>query len=139
MKQTDATELLNQRLRTDFAPAWPLVPYALNNETYRPNSTPFARFILANVVPEQRSMGPVGRRRFEYRGLFVAQLFGELDRGTLQLDEIVNGVRELFQSRHLSVASDPMWTKAASASAPIQREGLHMVSLSMPVLWFNLE
>lgn len=139
MTQAEATELLNQRLLTVFADAWPDVPYALNNETYRPPSTPFARFYVANVVREQRSMGAVGKRRFEYRALFVAQLFGELDRGTSQIDEVVDGVRAVFGSKHLASAGDPLWTKGDTTSTPIQREGLNMVSVAIPVSWFNLE
>lgn len=139
MKQSQAVELLNQRLLTVFAPAHPLVPYALNNETFKPASRPFARFIVANVVPEQRSMGPVGRRRFEYRALFVAQLFAETNAGTAELDELVDSVRSKFQCLHLSQPSDPMWTKAASSTPVQQREGLAMVALSMPLLWFNVE
>lgn len=139
MKQSQATELLNERLRVMFAPAWPLVPYALNNETFRPTQRPFARFILANVTPEQRSMGPVGKRRFEYRATFVAQLFGETNRGTAELDAIVDSVRSMFQCLHLGAVGDPMWTKAATAAAMIQREGLNCVIVSMPVLWFNIE
>lgn len=139
MKQSQAVELLDERLRTHFAPAWPLVPYALNNENFKPHQKPFARFIVANVVPECRSMGPVGKRRFEYRAQFVAQVFGETNKGTLELDTLVDSIRSMFQCLHLGVVGDPMWTKAASATPVQQREGLAMLVLTLPVLWFNIE
>lgn len=139
MKQSQAVELLDERLRVEFASAHPTVPYALNNETFKPASRPFARFIVANVTPRQASMGPVGRRRFEYKATFVAQLFGEQDTGTNELDLLVDSVRALFQCLHLSSAGDPMWTKEATAPAMVQREGLTMVAITMPLSWFNLE
>lgn len=139
MKQSDATELLDEKLRTDFAAAWPAVPYALNNETFRPAARPFARFIVAGVTAEQKSLGAVGKRRFEYKGTFVAQLFGELDVGTRQIDLIVDSVRSIFQSKHLGAVADPLWTKAGVAANPIQKDGLHMVALSIPFSFFNLE
>jgi hypothetical protein len=139
MTQSQAVELLNQRLLTDFAVAHPTVRYALNNETFKPTSRPFARFIVAGVERVQRSMGPVGRRRFEYRATFVAQLFSDIDRGTLALDTLVDSVHTIFGSKHLSAAGDPMWTKGGIASNPVQREGLHMVNVQWPVSWFNLE
>lgn len=138
MKQSEATELLDDMLRTQWFPATSVV-YALNNETFRPAARPFAVFILAGVTSEQRSMGPVGTRRFEYKGTFVAQLFGEIDKGTREIDLLVDSVRSIFASKHLSTAGDPMWTKAASATNPIARDGLSMVVVSVPVLWFNLE
>lgn len=140
MTQSEATELLNQRLKTEWVAAHATVPYALNNETYRGNGQrPFAVFIVAGVTPEQRSMGPEGTRRFEYKATFVAQLFGELDKGTSELDALVDSVRTIFQSKHLGTAGDPMWTKAAQASNPIQKDGLNMVVVQVPLTWFNLE
>ena len=139
MKQSAATELLDDLLRTGFAVANPTVPYALNNETFRPAARPFAVFLVAGVTPEQRSMGAVGKRRFEYRGTFVAQIFGEIDKGTKEIDLLVDSVRGTFQSKHLGTTGDPMWTKAASATNPIQKDGLSMVVVTMPVLWFHLE
>lgn len=139
MKQSEATELLDEKLRTDWTVAHPTVPYALNNETFRPAARPFAVFIVAAVTPEQRSMGPVGTRRFEYKGTFVAQLFGEIDAGTKQVDLLVDTVRAIFQSKHFGTAGDPMWTKAAAVSNPVQRDGLHMVVVQVPFVFFNLE
>lgn len=139
MKHSEAVELLDQRLRTVWAVSNPTVPYALNNETFRPTVRPFAVFIVAGVTSEQRSMGPVGSRRFEYRGTFVAQLFGEIDKGTQELDLLVDGVRSAFQSLHLSSAGDPLWTKAATTTNPVQRDGLSMIVVTIPVVWFNLE
>lgn len=139
MTQAQATELLNQRLRTEFAVAHAGVKYALNNETFRPATRPFARFIVAGVERVQRSMGPAGRRRFEYRATFVAQLFGESDVGTGELDALVDSLHTIFGSKHLSSAGDPMWTKGGVASNPVQREGLHMVAVQWPISWFNLE
>lgn len=139
MKQSEATELLDQRLRTEWAVANPTVPYALNNETFRPAQRPFAVFIVAGVTREQRSMGPVGTRRFEYKGTFVAQLFGELDKGTAELDALVDSVRAIFGSKHLSTASDPLWTKGDVTSNPIQRDGLSMVTVQIPFTFYNLE
>lgn len=139
MKQSEATELLNQRLKTEWVAAHPLVPYSLNNEMFRPAARPFACFIVAGVTSEQRSMGAVGTRRFEYKGTFVAQLFGEIDKGTAEVDELVDSVRSIFSAKHLSSAGDPMWTKGAVVSNPVQRDGLHLVVVSIPLVWFNLE
>ncbi len=139
MKQSQATELLDQRIRDVWLPLVGAVPYALNNETFRPDSRPFARFIVAGVAPEQRSMGPVGSRRFQYRGTLVAQLFGELDAGTAGVDALVDAVRTAFQSLHLGTAGDPLWTKEATAANHVQREGLHMVAVSVPFVFFNIE
>ncbi len=139
MTQAEATELLNQRLLAEWVAAHPTVRYALNNETFKPTTRPFARFIVAGIERIQRSMGPVGRRRFEYRGSFVAQLFSDLNQGTLPLDTLVGSVHLIFGSKHLSTASDPMWTKGGTVSNPVQREGLHMVVVSTPLSWFNWE
>lgn len=139
MKQSEATELLNQRLKDVWFVANPTIPYALNNETFRPAARPFARFIVAAVTPTQRSQGPVGRRRFEYRGLFVAQFFGEIDAGTQQIDLLVDSFRAAFQSLHLSTVGDPLWTREASAANPIQMDGLHGVTVQVPFLFFNIE
>ncbi len=139
MKQSDATELLDQRLKNVWFVANPTVPYALNNEAFKPAQRPFARFLLAGVTAEQKSQGPEGKRRFEYKGTFVAQLLGEIDAGTKPLELLVDGVRSVFQSKHLSTAGDPLWTKAASAPAAIQKDGLHMVVVTIPFTFFNLE
>lgn len=139
MKQSEATELLDDRLRTEWVTAHPAVPYSLNNETFRPASRPFACFIVAGVTREQRSMGKVGQRRFEYKATFVAQLFGELDKGTKEIDLLVDSVRAIFGSKHLSTAGDPLWTKGDVTSNPIQKDGLSMVVVSVPFSFFNLE
>jgi hypothetical protein len=139
VKQSAATELLDQRLKDVWAPANPTVPYALNNEMFRPATRPFAVFIVAGVTSEQRSQGPEGKRRFEYRGMFVAQLFGEIDAGTQQLDLLVDGVRSVFSAKHLSTVGDPLWTKGAAVSNPVQRDGLHMLTVQIPFTFYNLE
>lgn len=139
MKQSEATELLDERLRTLFVAAHPTVPYSLNNETFRPAARPFACFIVAGVTSEQKSMGAAGTRRYEYRGTFVAQLFGELDKGTKELDLLVDSFREIFSGKHLSTAGDPLWTKGCAVSNPIQKDGLHCVVASIPFSFFNLE
>lgn len=139
MKQSEATELLDQKLATDFATANPGVAYALNNETFRPVTRPFVVFIIAGVTPQQRSMGPVGKRRVEYRGTFAAQVFGELDKGTKEVDLIVDSFREIFQLKHFSAVGDPLWTREVIASNPIQRDGLHLVVATCAFVFYNIE
>jgi hypothetical protein len=138
MKQSEATELLDTYFKTQWLALHGSLDYAFENESFRGASASWVRVSLVPGASEQRSMGAAGRRRFEHKGTITVQLFGALDAGRKPLELLVDSVRTFMQSKHLSTAGDPLWTKAASVAAAFQRDGWWQVTMTIPFSYFEL-
>ncbi len=138
MTPAQASELLLETWKATWPTLRPTVDYAFDNESFRGATPSWARVSIVPGRSEQRSMGKVGTRRFERFGTIAVQLFGELDAGRKPLDDLAADVCAIFESKHLTAAGDPLWTKAASVPAQITKDGWFQLTFAIPFSYFAL-
>lgn len=90
------------------------VPYTLDNEAMAA-VTKWARVTIVNTVRTQTTSGPKGTRRYEQRGRIAVQLFGDVDKGSLELVALGDDVRKVLQGQAVVVADQEIALFEANA------------------------
>lgn len=139
MTPAQAIELIHQRWRDQWDAMHPTVSYALDNELFRGSTPTWVRVHVTGGRSEQRSMGPVGRRRFEHFGTIAVQIFGEADQGRGPVDALCGSARAVLQSLELRAGGDPLWTRAAELQSVAQRDNWWTALVVVPFSYFALE
>lgn len=71
---------------------------ALPNEDFdTPDGLPWARFSILNTASAQRSLGDVGRRKYDRQASVFVQIFAPENSAQKTVDEIADSVRSLFE------------------------------------------
>lgn len=113
MTEAQAIELIAER----WAASWgPTPPYGFDNEAFRSLDPQWARVTVQHTTSMQLTHGPIGGRRFEYRGNIVVQLFGDVDAGRAGVSTLVEAVKVALDSQSLggSPSVEPLTTYAAT-------------------------
>lgn len=111
MTEEQAIEALTQRWVDTWPALQPSVPYAFRGETIDAAAT-WVRVTFRGLTREQATMGPVGGRRFEDRGLIFVQLFADVGTGDRLLARLAGSVREVYEAR--TIGSEELVTFAAA-------------------------
>lgn len=137
MTEAQAKEALAAR----WDAAWPAasspasVPFTLANEAFTPPASAalFAALWHGGLAERQLTMGPIGARRFEYRGALNVRLFGPVDDGEARLATLAVAVRTVLASQTIGGA---LWT-AGAASAPARLGAWWTVTLTVPYRFYD--
>jgi hypothetical protein len=96
----DARQTVYSTFKTGWEAAYPAVPYVFDNETKDTKGLDeWVRVIVRHTSGGQDSLGAVGNRRYERRGLVLIQLYAAVNRGLLRLDELANTALGLFEGK----------------------------------------
>lgn len=114
------------------------IPYTLDNENFTGVPT-WARVTIVNTVRTQTTVGPKGTRRFEQRGRIAVQLFGDIDKGSLELVALGDDVRSLLQGEAI-VVDDQEIALFEAAATPAGTDGRwNMRLVTIPFLYTAIE
>jgi hypothetical protein len=82
-----------------FNTLWgPLVPYTLDNEKFTPPETgAWVRLSVRNIDAGQETLGPVGTRKYERKGLINVQVFTETNKGVFEADSLSKLAQDIFE------------------------------------------
>lgn len=79
------------------------VAYTFENEKYDPPETaPWVRLTVRNLLSEQDCLGAPGHRRFRRVAMVFAQVFVPLDTGTKDSDALVSALQGIFEGQSFS-------------------------------------
>ena len=85
-----------------FVDLWDVydVPFTFDNEVFdgRQRDTSWVRLAVRNSASNQETLGFVGNRKFNRKGIIICQVFTPADRGLKRNDEISARVREIFEA-----------------------------------------
>lgn len=101
-----------------FVAAWvvanPSIPYGFDNEKFeKPVGTPWIRLSIRHKTSQQESLGGVGNRRFFRTADIYVQIFGPLDTGTKDCDDLAQSARTILEGIRITSAGD-VWITAAN-------------------------
>lgn len=110
MTEAQAVEAVLEAWKAGWAALHPAdVPYTEDNEAFTAPTT-WARITIVHSFRQQITLGPIGSRRYEHRGQIAVQLFGDIDRGRLQLSTLADDVRKVLEGVAILVGSEALDT-----------------------------
>ena len=78
--------------------------YTLDNEKFNPPvDAPWVRLVVRHVASQQTSLGGLGNRKFDREGLVLIQVFGRLDRGTKEVDDLVEKALAIYEGKTIDL------------------------------------
>lgn len=92
----EAKKAINDR----FIAAWEgKTEYTIDNEDFtEPESGAWVRLTVRNTDGGQTSMGRVGNRRFDRKGVIVVNVFTPIEQGTSEGDVLAEFAKDLFEA-----------------------------------------
>jgi len=96
-----AKESIYQQFVTDWGSA---SAYTFDNEKFDPPSdAPWVRVAVRHAASRQVCLGGVGNRKFDRDGLVLIQVFGRLDRGTKEVDDLVEKALAIYEGKTIDL------------------------------------
>lgn len=78
--------------------------YTFDNEKFAPPvDAPWVRLSVRHVASQQTSLGGLGNRKFDREGLVLIQVFGRLDRGTKEVDDLVEKALAIYEGKTIDL------------------------------------
>jgi hypothetical protein len=103
MTENEARAILYDAFRDTWPSSFPTVPYTLDNEQFISDGVAeWVSMVVRHGVAGQETLGAIGDRVYQRRGLVIVQLFVAVDRGLLRLDELGRAARDIFEGKTLS-------------------------------------
>lgn len=97
MTPDEARKAICTRWTTQWGNTTPFVFENEDNKTLDAGTVPWVRFVVRNVDGAQETLGPVGNRNYERRGLVLAQIFTPKDSGMKRGDVLSHQARAIFE------------------------------------------
>lgn len=101
-----ARQEVYETLKTPWETAYPSTPLVFANEGFDSEGVEeYASVELRHTGGGQSTLGAVGSRNFERRGLVFVQLYAAVNRGLARLDELSKTVLDTLEGKTLPVNS----------------------------------
>lgn len=72
--------------------------FTFENEKFiPPEDTPWVRLSVRNITGEQETLGPIGLRKYDRRGIIAMQIFVLADTGLAQADALSKTAQDIFE------------------------------------------
>lgn len=102
----EARQEIYDTLKAAWEAAYPSSPLVFANEAFDSEGVAeWASLEVRQTGGGQDSLGAVGNRRFERRGLVFVQLYAAVNRGLARLDELSKTVLDTLEAKTLPVNS----------------------------------
>lgn len=92
-----ARTAIYDRWIAQWPPAFPAVPFYFDNEAATPPAGAWARVAVRETASIQETLGQPGNRRFERKGIVLAQLFQPKDTGVAAIADMAQAARAIFE------------------------------------------
>lgn len=124
-----ARESIYQQFVTDWAAT---SAFTFDNEAFTPPvSDPWVRLVVRHAASQQASLGGVGNRKFDREGLVLIQVFGRLDRGTKEVDDLAEKALAIYEGKTI----DQIWFTSVVINEIGPLEGWYQINLDAQFTW----
>lgn len=91
---TDVNEQITKRFIDNWTNG---IPYELEGENFQAPDTAWLRFTIRYTVASQWTLGQPGNRKFQRKGLIIANIFTPANAGRKQADILAQTFKDIFE------------------------------------------